>query len=97
MKFKLDENLPVSAADVLTGCGHDADTVIAEGLTGAADPRVVAAATAEGRVLITLDRGMGISAPTRREVTRDRGIAPGRAVGTSRQRGDHRTGELGRP
>jgi predicted nuclease of predicted toxin-antitoxin system len=59
VKFKLDENLPVSAVDALTGCGHDADTVIAEGLTGAADPRVVAAAAAEGRVLITLDRGMG--------------------------------------
>jgi predicted nuclease of predicted toxin-antitoxin system len=29
------------------------------GLTGAVDPDVVAAATAEGRVIITLDRGMG--------------------------------------
>jgi predicted nuclease of predicted toxin-antitoxin system len=59
VKFKLDENLPVSAADALTGCGHDVDTVMAEGLTGAVDPRVVSAAAAEGRVLITFDRGMG--------------------------------------
>lgn len=59
MKFKLDENLPVSSGHALTGCGHDVDTVTAEGLTGAADPQVLAAAAAEARVLITLDRGMG--------------------------------------
>lgn len=59
MKFKLDENLPVSSARSLTKSGHDVDTVAAEGLTGAADPDVVAAAAAEARVLITLDRGMG--------------------------------------
>jgi predicted nuclease of predicted toxin-antitoxin system len=59
VKFKLDENLPVSSARALSGCGHDVDTVTAEGLTGAADPDVVAAATTEARVLITLDRGMG--------------------------------------
>jgi len=35
------------------------DTAVAEGLTGAADPDVVAAAAAEARVFITLDRGMG--------------------------------------
>ena len=59
MKFKLDENLPVSSARLLAKSGHDVDTVAAEGLTGAADPDVVAAATAEERVLITLDRGLG--------------------------------------
>jgi predicted nuclease of predicted toxin-antitoxin system len=59
VKFKLDENLPVSSAEALTGCGHDVDTVTAEGLTGAADPHVVAAAAGEARVLITLDRGLG--------------------------------------
>jgi uncharacterized protein DUF5615 len=40
VKFKLDENLPVSAAAPLAGWGHDVDTVAAEGLTGAADLRV---------------------------------------------------------
>jgi predicted nuclease of predicted toxin-antitoxin system len=59
VKFKLDENLPASAAGSLTKSGHDVDTVAAEGLTGAPDPDVVAAAAAAGRVLITLDRGLG--------------------------------------
>jgi hypothetical protein len=59
VKFKLDENLPLSSARSLAKSGHDVDTVAAEGLTGAADPDVVAAATEEERVLITLDRGMG--------------------------------------
>ena len=59
MKFKLDENLPASSTDVLASAGHDADTVPAEGLTGAPDQDVVAAATAAGRILITLDQGMG--------------------------------------
>lgn len=59
MKFKLDENLPASAAAVLTSHGHDIDTVSAEGLTGAPDPEVVAAAAHAGRILISLDRGMG--------------------------------------
>jgi predicted nuclease of predicted toxin-antitoxin system len=59
VKFKLDENLPTSAAGSLIKGGHDVDTVTAEGLTGAPDPDVVAAAATEGRVLITLDRGLG--------------------------------------
>jgi predicted nuclease of predicted toxin-antitoxin system len=59
VKFKLDENLPASAAVPLTKGGHDVDTVAAEGLTGAPDPDVVVAAATEGRVLITLDRGLG--------------------------------------
>jgi predicted nuclease of predicted toxin-antitoxin system len=59
MKFKLDENLPASSVRVLVKAGHDVDTVADEGLTEAVDPDVVAAATAEDRVLITLDRGLG--------------------------------------
>jgi predicted nuclease of predicted toxin-antitoxin system len=59
VKFKLDENLPVSSARLLAKSGHDVDTVAAEGLTGAADPDLVAAAATEERVLITLDRGLG--------------------------------------
>jgi Domain of unknown function (DUF5615) len=35
VKFKLDENVPVSSAAILTSAGHDADTVIQEGLIGA--------------------------------------------------------------
>ena len=59
MKLKLDENLPRRATEVLSQAGHDVDTVVQEKLTGAADPEVVRAAAAAGRLLITLDRGMG--------------------------------------
>ena len=45
MKFKLDENLPVSSAAILTSAGHDVDTVTEEGLVGAPDRDVLAAAT----------------------------------------------------
>jgi len=53
-----DENLPTSAA-ILASAGHDVDTVLAEGLTGAPDPDVVLAATAAGRILVSLDVGLG--------------------------------------
>jgi predicted nuclease of predicted toxin-antitoxin system len=59
VKFKLDENLPASSAAVLADAGHDVDTVTAEGLTGTHDRDVVTAAAGAGRILITLDRGMG--------------------------------------
>ena len=59
MKFKLDENLPASSAAILTNAGHDVDTVTQEGLIGAPDRDVVAAATEAGRILISLDRGLG--------------------------------------
>jgi predicted nuclease of predicted toxin-antitoxin system len=59
VKFKLDENLPVSSVAILTSVGHDVDTVTQEGLVGAPDRDVVAAATAAGRILISLDRGLG--------------------------------------
>ena len=59
MKFKLDENLPVSSAAILTSVGHDVDTVTDEGLVGTPGRDVVATATAAGRILISLDRGLG--------------------------------------
>jgi hypothetical protein len=40
----------VAPALFLTAAGHDVDTVIDEGLTGTADPDVVTAATADGRI-----------------------------------------------
>jgi len=52
-------DLPASSAAILEIAGHDVDTVIGEGLTGALDPEAVAAATAAGRILISLDRGLG--------------------------------------
>jgi predicted nuclease of predicted toxin-antitoxin system len=39
--------------------GFDVDTVLDESLGGRNDPDVLAAATAEGRMLLTLDRGFG--------------------------------------
>jgi predicted nuclease of predicted toxin-antitoxin system len=59
VKFKLDENLPVSSATILTSAGHDVDTVTEEGLVGAPDRDVGAAATVAGRILVSLDRGLG--------------------------------------
>ena len=58
MKFKLDENLPVELATDLRELGYDADTVIDEGLCGAADPTVVDSAFAADRILFTLDKGI---------------------------------------
>jgi uncharacterized protein DUF5615 len=37
VKFRFDENLPVSCTAILTSGGHDVDTVIEEGLVGAPD------------------------------------------------------------
>lgn len=55
MKIKLDENLPLSLADILRQAGHDADTVLQEGLGGKPDDDVWRAAQAEHRFLITQD------------------------------------------
>ena len=55
MKIKLDENLPDRLVSVLTGLGHDVDTVRGEQLTGRADPDVWSATQAAQRFLITQD------------------------------------------
>jgi len=59
VKFKTDENLPVSAAALLRSAGHDVATALDEGLGGIADPQVAAVCRKEGRALLTLDRGLG--------------------------------------
>jgi predicted nuclease of predicted toxin-antitoxin system len=59
VRVKLDENLPDSVLSILGRAGHDVDTARAEGLRGAKDPAVLAGATADGRLLLTLDRGLG--------------------------------------
>lgn len=58
MRVKLDENLPASALAVAQDLGHDVDTVVIEGLAGEDDDVVLAAAAADGRFLITFDRGL---------------------------------------
>jgi predicted nuclease of predicted toxin-antitoxin system len=55
MRFKLDENMPLGAAELLTQAGHDALTIHDQQLVGEPDPRVVAVCRAEQRALVTLD------------------------------------------
>jgi predicted nuclease of predicted toxin-antitoxin system len=57
LDFKVDENLPAEIAQLLNAAGHSAATVLAEGLGGASDEAVLAAARAERRILVTLDTG----------------------------------------
>ncbi|MEM8903366.1 MAG: DUF5615 family PIN-like protein [Actinomycetota bacterium] len=59
MRIKLDENLDVGLAATFAAAGHDVDTVIDEGLSGANGPTVLSAATTEDRLVVTLDRGFG--------------------------------------
>ena len=55
MKFKVDENLPVDAAQLLRESGHDVFTVLDQGLGGAKDQAIAQICRAEGRALVTLD------------------------------------------
>ena len=55
MRFKLDENLPIEAAELLHRQGHDASTVWGEEISGATDAALALICQAETRILITLD------------------------------------------
>ena len=55
MRFKLDENLPVRAAEVLRAAGHDAVNLLDQVPAGAEDVAVAQLVLREGRVLVTLD------------------------------------------
>ena len=55
LRFKLDENLPRKVEPALRALGHDVETAESEGLAGAIDSRLLAAAVAEDRILVTLD------------------------------------------
>lgn len=55
VRFKLDENLPVEAADLLREADHDAVSVIAENMAGAADGAVSSVCMQERRALFTMD------------------------------------------
>ena len=55
MRAKLDENLPVEAAELLRTAGRECDSVYDEGLAGADDPDVAVACQAGARVLFTLN------------------------------------------
>ena len=59
MRFKLDENLGRTAAEVLQSEGHDVHTVRGQGLAGATDREVIRVCQAEHRCLVTLDLDFG--------------------------------------
>ena len=55
MRFTLDENLPLQLKDLLTEVGHDAATVLDQGIGGATDSDVLSICLAEDRILVTQD------------------------------------------
>lgn len=55
MRFKLDENLPVELADLFHQAGHDAVTVLDQGLGGARDSDLAATCVRECQVIVTFD------------------------------------------
>jgi predicted nuclease of predicted toxin-antitoxin system len=55
VRWKLDENVPMDAAELLRAVGHDCQTVYSEQLSGAPDERLMAVRVNERRVLLTLD------------------------------------------
>lgn len=57
MRFLVDENLSPRICDRLNAAGHEATHVSHEGMRSATDPQVLAKAVADGRILLTADRG----------------------------------------
>lgn len=55
MKFKVDENLPVRCVDLLREAGHDALSVLEQGLVGAPDAQLAEVCSSEERILVSLD------------------------------------------
>jgi predicted nuclease of predicted toxin-antitoxin system len=58
VRFKIDENLPRDIAGDLRKLGHEAETVVEEGLTGKSDQVILHLVEAETRVLLTMDKGI---------------------------------------
>lgn len=57
MKVKLDENLGARGAQALKEGGCDVATVVAQDLCASSDERLIEVCRAEGRVLVSLDKG----------------------------------------
>jgi len=55
MKFKIDENLPIEAAEMLRQAGHDVLTVFDQNMSGEADAQIALVCQSEGRVIVSLD------------------------------------------
>jgi predicted nuclease of predicted toxin-antitoxin system len=62
VKVKLDENITTAAKSLIAQHGHEVDTVVDEGLTGATDSVVIEACRSDERMLVTFDVGFGASA-----------------------------------
>lgn len=58
MKFKLDENLPTELLTDLRAAGHEAASVPEEGVAGASDSILLERVRQEGRILLTMDKGI---------------------------------------
>ena len=54
---KVDEDLPAEVADLMRRAGHDARTVVQEGLTGIPDEGLWSMVQQEQRCLFTADKG----------------------------------------
>ncbi|MFN6537581.1 MAG: DUF5615 family PIN-like protein [Nostoc sp. EkiNYC01] len=59
MNLKLDENIDLRILSLLQLAGHDVATVPGQGLSSAPDTEVIDICRAEGRCLVTCDRGFG--------------------------------------
>jgi len=55
VKFKVDENLPTEASELLAGAGHDAVTIHDQRMVGQPDVNVATLCKQEGRAVVTLD------------------------------------------
>jgi len=55
MRFKVDENLPIDAAELLRANGLDAMTIFDQQMVGEPDPKVASVCRVEERALVTLD------------------------------------------
>ncbi|WP_420634450.1 DUF5615 family PIN-like protein [Candidatus Palauibacter sp.] len=54
MKYKLDENLPRDLVALFRDSGHDAVTVLDQGLSGASDFRLASICVSEDRAIVFL-------------------------------------------
>lgn len=58
MKVKLDENLPAELVIDLIKAGHEAHSVVGQGMRGAADELLLQHVQSAGEAFLTLDKGI---------------------------------------
>ncbi len=59
MRVKVDEDLPRVVSQLLRNAGHEAASVLDQGMGGWIDARLWKAVCDEGRFLVTADKGFG--------------------------------------